>query len=206
MRYSLVGSSGLEATYDVVYSVEQRGVPGSIVECGVARGGSAALMGLVARRHGNRRELWLFDSYEGLPEPTAEDFAGGKTGTHVRELPPGSCLGLQEEVAALLFDRLLLDREKIRLVKGWFENTVGPHVGRVGTIAVLRIDADWYESVKCCLDNFYDSVAPGGYVIIDDYSSCFGAKRAVDEFLAARDLRVEMTHDGRGGCHFRKPA
>jgi O-methyltransferase len=206
MPYSLVGTSGLEATYDVVYAAEQDQLPGSIVECGVAQGGSAALMALVAARFGNRRAIWLLDSFEGLPAPTGDDFVDGKTGPHVRELPPGSCLGLQEQVEALLFDKLKLDRQRITLVKGWFEHTIAPHVDQVGTIAVLRIDADWYESVKSCLDNLYDSVVPGGYVIIDDYDTCFGARKAVDEFLGDRDLQVELIHDGRGGCHFVKPA
>jgi len=75
----------------------------------------------------------------------------------------------------------------------------------MGSIALLRIDADWYESVKCCLEHLYDRVVPGGLVIIDDYGSCFGAQKAVDEFLARRSLRVTLVHDRRGGCHFRKP-
>jgi O-methyltransferase len=206
MPYSLVGASGLEATYDVVCMVEQAGLPGAIVECGVAQGGSAALMALVAARFGNHRKIWLFDSFEGLPEPTSDDFVDDKTGLHIRKLPPGSCLGLQEQVEALLFDRLQLDRENITLVKGWFEHTLAPHVDQVGAIAILRIDADWYESVKCCLDNLYESVVPDGYIIIDDYDTCFGAKKAVDEFLGDRNLQVELVHDGRGGCHFVKPA
>ncbi len=205
MSYSLVGAAGLEATYDAVYAVEQNQVPGSIVECGVAQGGSAAVMALVAAHFGNHRNIWLFDSYEGLPEPTNEDFIDGATGLHVRELPLGSCLGLQEQVEALLFDKLKLDRQRITLIKGWFEDTTPSYVDHVSDIVVLRIDADWYESVKCCLDNLYDYVVQGGYVIIDDYGTCFGARKAMDEFLSNRDLQVELIHDGRGGCHFVKP-
>lgn len=205
MPYSLVGTSGLEATYDVVCAVEQARLPGSIVECGVAQGGSAALMALLAARFGNHRNIWLFDSFEGLPEPSSDDFEDGATGLHIRELPPGSCLGLQEQVEQLLFDKLKLDRQKITLVQGWFEHTIAPRVDQIGKIAVLRIDADWYESTKCCLENLYDNVIPGGYVIIDDYGTCFGAQKATDEFLAARGLSVELVFDGRGGCHFVKP-
>jgi hypothetical protein len=205
MPYSLVGASGLEATYDVVCAVERHRLPGSIVECGVAQGGSAALMALVAARFGNHRNIWLFDSFEGLPEPSDDDFVDGKTGLHVRELPPGACLGLQEQVEELLFNKLELDRQRITLVKGWFEHTIAPYIGQISTIAVLRIDADWYESVKCCLNNLYDNVVSGGYVIIDDYGSCFGARKAVDEFLSNRNLQVELVPDGRGGCHFVKP-
>lgn len=205
MPYSLVGASGLEATCDAVYDVEKRGLPGSLVECGVARGGSAALMSLVAAQFGNRREIWLFDSFEGLPEPTSHDFVGDRTGFHIRDLPKGSCLGKLEQVEWLLFNKMRLDRKKITLVKGWFESTLSQYMTIIGAIAVLRIDADWYESVKCCLDSFYDNVMPGGYIIIDDYGSCFGARKAVDEFLSDRKLQVQLVSDGRGGCCFVKP-
>ena len=205
MPYSLVGAGGLEATYDVVYAVEQHLLSGSIVECGVAQGGSAALMALVAAESGNQRHIWLFDSFEGLPAPTARDFADGKTGKHVRPLPPGSCLGTYEQVEELLFATLGLDSTNITMVKGWFQDTLPVNRDKIGDIVVLRIDADWYESTKCCLENLYDNVIPGGYVIIDDYGACFGAQKATDEFLAAKGLNVEPVFDGRGGCHFIKP-
>ena len=205
MPYSLVGADGLEATYEVVCAAEQNQLPGSIVECGVAQGGSAALMGLVTAQTDSPRKLWLFDSYEGLPEPTDADFEGDLTGKHVRPLHEGTCLGTYEQVEGLLFGKLGLDRNDVAMVKGWFQDTLPVNRDKIRKIAVLRIDADWYESTKCCLENLYDNVIPGGYVIIDDYGACFGAQKATDEFLAARGLSVELVFDGRGGCHFIKP-
>lgn len=204
MPYSLVGSGGLEATWEAAYGAEEGNLSGSFVECGVAQGGSAALMSLIAARFGYRRHIWLFDSFEGLPAPGEDDFVNGATGHHLRELPPGSCLGTQEQVEALLFDRLTLDRGKITLVKGWFENTLAQNAARVGPIALLRIDADWYESVKSCLENLYDRVVPHGAVIIDDYGTCFGAKKALDEFLSSRRIEPTLIPDGRGGVLFQK--
>jgi len=78
--------------------------------------------------------------------------------------------------------------------------------GKIGPVSLLRIDGDWYESTKCCLENLYDQVVPGGCLIIDDYETCFGAKKAVDEFVAQRGLIVSMSSDGRGGVLFKKPA
>ncbi|MBI4423372.1 MAG: class I SAM-dependent methyltransferase [Elusimicrobia bacterium] len=205
MPFSLVGAGGLEATYDAVRAAEEEGLDGAIAECGVAQGGAAALMALVAARFGDRRDIWLFDSFEGLPEPGQNDFKNGSTGNHIRELPPGSCLGTQPEVEALLFGRFRLSRARIRLVKGWFENTLKPNAPQVGRIAVLRIDADWYESVKCCLETLFDQVVAKGFLIVDDYFSCFGAQKAVDEFLKDRRLQVSLVPDGRGGVFFRKP-
>lgn len=205
MPHSLVGWRGLQVTYDATLATRRQGLDGSLVECGVAQGGSAALMGLVEHDSGQPRMLWLFDSYEGLPEPTAEDLVDGATGTHIRPLPRGSCLGTIEQVSDLLFDSFNLQRDRIRLVKGWFQDTLPVTRDQIGPIAVLRIDGDWYASVKCCLDMLFDGVVPGGYLIIDDYTSCYGAQKAVDEFIAARGLAVTLTPDGRGGCYFVKP-
>jgi len=205
MPYSLVGWRGLHATYDAVMDVQERWISGDIVECGVARGGSAALMSLLEALAGNHRKIWLFDSYEGLPEPTKDDFRAGISGRHVRPLPKGACLGTFGQVEDLLFRRLRLDRNSITMVKGWFQDTLPAMRSKIDHIAVLRIDADWYESVKCCLENMYDQVVLGGIIIIDDYASCFGAQAALDEFLAIQKIGAVLLPDGRGGCIFRKP-
>jgi O-methyltransferase len=205
MPHSLVGAGGLEQTYDLCDAALSSAVPGAFVECGVAGGGSAALLAMAAQHVEPARKCWFFDSYEGLPEPTDKDFQAGRTGDHVRPLPKGSCLGTLEQVSRLLFETFRLSREDVTLVKGWFQDTLPATRRQIGSIAVLRLDGDWYDSTKCCLENLYDQVADGGYVIIDDYHTCFGCRRAVDEFLAARGLHYELTPDGRGGCSFQKP-
>jgi hypothetical protein len=205
MPYSLVGWRGLEATFEVVLKVQNEGISGSIVECGVAQGGAAALMALLEAEAGNHRRIWLFDSFQGLPEPTGDDFIRGATGRHVRPLLKGSCLGTYEQVTDLLFRRFRLNRNNIFMIKGWFQDSLPVYRDKIGSIALLRIDADWYDSVKRCLENLYNQVVPGGYVIVDDYASCFGAQKALDEFLCSRNLQVDLLPDGRGGCHFIKP-
>jgi len=205
LQYSLVGWQGMEATYDCTKRLIDEKVPGALVECGVAQGGSALLIALVNQKFGDgSRRLWLFDSYEGLPEPTQDDFRGGKTGEHVRPLPKGSCLGTIEEVSRLLFDQHNLPRADIELVKGWFQDTLPATRARVGPVALLRLDGDWYESTKVCLETMFDQVSDRGYVIMDDYYTCFGCKRATDEFLAARGKPCPIIPDGRGGAYFQK--
>jgi O-methyltransferase len=207
MPYSLVGWRGLAATFDAVSAVLRTGIEGALVECGVAQGGSSALMALTCVALGQRRKLWLFDSFEGLPDPTVEDFFPGTkaTGTHIRPLSRGSCLGTIEQVQDLFFRKLRINPEDVTMVKGWFQDTLPANRNRIGSIAVLRIDADWYESTKCCLENLYDNVVPGGYVIIDDYCSCYGAQKATDEFLSSRKINTTIQLDGRGGAFFVKP-
>ena len=203
LPYSLVGAVGLEHTHQRVREVLANDVPGAFVECGVARGGCASLIAMVAAE--DSRQCWFFDSFAGLPDPTDDDFQEGKTGDHVRPLPRGSCYGGIEQVSQLLFEHFHINRDKVRLVKGWFQDTCPPVAEEVGEIAFLRIDGDWYDSTKLCLDVFYDQVAPGGFLLIDDYFSCYGARKATDEFIEQHGLEVRLVSDGRGGCSFRKP-
>jgi len=207
MPYSLVGWRGLKATSLVMDHIGEGKVEGAIVECGVARGGSAALMAMAAEEMDHCPAVWLFDSFEGLPNPTRDDFVEGhgETGRHVRPLSRGSCLGTYEEVGELLFRRLRLDRKRVRLVKGWFQETLPATRENIGPIALLRVDGDWYESTRCCLENLYDQMVVGGYIIVDDYGACYGAKKAIDEFVSRRGIKVDMTFDGRGGCYFSNP-
>jgi O-methyltransferase len=208
--YSMVGRAGLFRTHDIAAEMEKQKVYGCFVECGVARGGCSALMALVAADHNSNRKLWLFDSFEGLSEPTAEDeyreslrYTPGNRSSDL--VAPGYCLGTFEEVESLLFSKLGLNRDNIFMVRGWFRDTLPEYRDNTGAIAILRIDGDWYESTKCCLEYLYDNVIPGGSIIIDDYESYVGAKKATDEFIKERDIKTGLSFDGRGGCYFQKP-
>ena len=208
MPYTLVGVGGLEVTYKIAKMMVDKNIEGNFIELGVARGGCAALMaGVAFNNNTTKRQLWLFDSFEGLPDPTEDDFGKNEasTGEHIRPLPKGSCLGTLQEVQKLLFNNFNYPKEKIFFVEGWFQNTLPVRGSKVGEIAVLRIDGDWYESTKYCLEYLYTQVVPGGAIIIDDYHSCFGCKKAVDEFINKHNIHVNMMFDGRGGCFFIKP-
>jgi hypothetical protein len=177
--YTVSGPARLRGLYDAACDVARRGVAGDLVECGTARGGSAALLGLAMKDCGLDRILWVFDTFAGLPPPTVADpdyeIAVRYTGTSRGELAD----------VTSLFERLGI-RAHARLVKGRFEETL-PRC-EVGAIAVLHIDGDWYESVKVCLDTLYDRVSSGGIIQIDDYGHWEGARKAVDEFLAIRGI------------------
>ncbi|KKN79329.1 hypothetical protein LCGC14_0341110 [marine sediment metagenome] len=198
--FTMTSRVGLIATYDVVKEAVQKQIKGSFVECGVARGGCSALMAIIARNERKGRETWLFDSFEGLPKQTEVDGIQkpvrhkGKTSNDLAE---GYCLGTYEEVYNLMFEKLGLDCNEVVLVKGWFQETLSKNKSRIGQIAVLRLDGDWYESTKCCLESLYDNVVEGGYVIIDDYQLA-GCKLAVDEFFKNRKLDVIITNDADG--------
>jgi predicted O-methyltransferase YrrM len=176
--------------------VVERDIPGDVVECGTARGGSAALMGLTLERLGAPRTLWVFDTFEGIPPPTADD-----PDEEIARLYTGSFRGDRAEVEAL-FGRLGI-LARTRLVKGLFQDTVP--AAAVGAIAVLHLDGDWYESVKVCLDHLYDRVSPGGVIQIDDYGHWEGARKAVDEFMSRRAIAAPLRYVDYTGRQFVKP-
>jgi predicted O-methyltransferase YrrM len=180
----------------VTYAVSHE-IPGDIVECGTARGGSAALMGLTLKRlNASERKLWVFDTFEGLPSPTADD-----PDFEIAKLYTGTCLGSIEDVSAS-FDRLGISGQ-VELVKGLFQDTLPK--ARIGKIAVLHIDGDWYDSVKTCLENLYDRVVEGGVIQIDDYGFWKGARKAVDEFFQSRSIIADLKHLDYSGRQLIKP-
>ena len=159
---------------------EFRKIAGCVVECGVWRGGMSAGMVQVL---GDERKYYLFDSFEGLP-PAREDLDGAAAIAWQSDTASptyyNNCGAGQEEAAAAM---KLSGSTSFSLVKGWFNETV-PRFTPPSAIAVLRLDGDWYDSTKVCLENLYPHVAPGGIVIIDDYYNWDGCARAVNEFIA----------------------
>lgn len=194
--HTMCSNARLRSLYRGVQDVLARNVPGDLVECGCAQGGSAALMALTLAQHKGHRNLWLFDTFEGLPAPSTRD-----PDFEIAELFTGTCVGRVEEVRGL-FQRLAVEGD-VHFVKGLFQNTL-PTAG-INQIALLHIDGDWYESVKVCLENFYDKVPVGGIVQFDDYGYWQGARKAVDEFFARRQIKVDLQRVDYSGRLLYKP-
>jgi len=197
--YTMLSYPRLSKLYEVASHLQKEGVNGDFVECGVWNGGSAAMLA-TAIKDAKNRHLWLFDSWEGLPKPTEHDIS--YTAEQGKE---GMALGYEERVRELLFHKLKLNCEMIHLVKGWFNDTLSLHKKYIGSIALLHLDCDWYSSVKCCLDELYDSITPGGFTFIDDYGHWRGCKRATDEFMKERGLKVDLAKIDYTAVYFQKP-
>ncbi len=194
--HTMCGAARLRGLYRAVQHVVAHGIPGCLVECGAARGGSAGLMGLTLQRLGASRPLWVFDTFAGLPAPTEADGDPAVT-----EPWTGGCAGSLGEVEAL-FERLGI-RAQAHLVKGLFQDTLP--AADVGPIALLHIDGDWYESVRTCLEHLYDRVSPGGIIQLDDYGHWPGARKAVDEFRERRGITASLRWLDYTGRQFVKP-
>jgi hypothetical protein len=168
--------------------VVRHGIPGAIVECGVWRGGSMMAIALTLLRLGEQsRDLYLFDTFEGMPPATAHDvdFAGEAGASKVAA---GTRAGGRGWLFASLEDvrRAVLgtgyDPARVHFVKGRVEDTLPGEAPE--QISLLRLDTDWYESTRHELRHLYPRLARGGVLIIDDYGYWKGARQATDEYLA----------------------
>jgi predicted O-methyltransferase YrrM len=163
-------------------------IPGAIVECGVWRGGSTMAAALALQELGeNNREIHLYDTFEGMPEATAQDVAinGEPAEQLLAREPRGTGIwcyaGLEDVQRNLRATRY--PETRVHYIRGKVEETIPNHLPEA--IALLRLDTDWYSSTRHELLHLYPRLQPGGIMIIDDYGHWQGARKAVDEYLEA---------------------
>jgi O-methyltransferase len=192
--YTMVPNSGVELLIRAVQHLVAGQIEGDFVECGVWQGGCGAAMKLTAQATSAPRALHLFDSFEGLPPvqaidgPMAKNWQQDVAGPIYFDNCTASLASVQQN-----FRQLGLLTEggpfPVTLHKGWFEQTV-PAFAQLhpGPIALLRLDGDWYESTKVCLENLYPLVSENGIVIIDDYYAWDGCAVAVHEYFGQQRL------------------
>jgi O-methyltransferase len=186
--YTFTGFERLVALFQAVRHISERNIPGDIVECGVWRGGSMMAVALALKEIGETdRELYLFDTYEEIPDPTSLDVdILGRTGSFLHERAKERNKGVPAKTASLqeVKQNILstgYPEDKIHFIKGKVEETI-PCSG-LSQIALLRLDTDYYESTLHELNHLFPILSIGGALIIDDYGHWQGAKIAVNEYF-----------------------
>lgn len=192
--FTMTSVDRLEALLNAVAYIVHANIPGTLVECGVWKGGSAMAMILKLQELGmNNRTLFLYDTFEaGMTKPHEEydvSYTGIRASDALAAWEKNNTYPSMEEVWGVL-KKTGYPEESVRLIKGDIQETIPRH--DPGTIALLRLDTDWYESTKYELEALYDKVPPGGVIIIDDYGHWKGARKAVDEFFSARSETVYL--------------
>lgn len=208
--YTLLKYDALYQIYQLLNKLDDEQIEGAVVEMGCWSGGAGALMSWQTKRNNTNRRVWLFDSFEGLPELTKEDKGrwANKTKLKIKEVGDASLRSTgkykadKEKVYEIL--DIVNVKKEVEVIKGWFQKTIPGVKERLKPIALLRLDADIYESTIYCLDELYDLVAPGGYIIIDDFHLA-GCRRAVYEFFYKRNLNIEIFNNPYWGrAYFKK--
>ena len=188
--HSMVPEARLYSLFTLAKKACLDDLPGNFVECGVSRGGSAAMLGIVIKRYSTRpRRLFAFDSFEGMPEPTQYDTQNGIAANDTG-WGAGTCSGSSENVQKLCVE-LGID-EQVILVKGHFEDRLPQWKEKMGEIALLHADSAWYQSTMTILNELYQKVTTKGLIQFDDYGSWDGCRKAVHEFQAQNELTFQF--------------
>ena len=205
--YTMTSTERISALIDAVDYVCDKRIPGDIVECGVWRGGSMmAVASTLKFRNSIDRDLWLFDTFEGMSAPESRDI--DHSGHAAKELlnsqsreDPSSiwCQCNLEEVQKNLL-KVGYPKSQLRFVKGPVENTIPGSMP--DKISLLRLDTDWYQSTKHELVHLFPKLSDGGVLIIDDYGHWQGCREAVDEYFQEHDIPIllnRIDYTGRIG-------
>jgi O-methyltransferase len=193
--YTLTTPERIYAVAQATRYLVKADIAGAFVECGVWRGGStmAAAKTLVDLGAADR-ELYLFDTFEGMTKPTdvdldvqglkaAEEFERTKTGEDSSTWVQVPLAEVKANVAKTGYDSSL-----VHYVKGKVEDTLPDNAP--DKIAFLRLDTDWYQSTKHEMETLWPRLVPGGVLIVDDYGHWKGSRQAVDEYIAEKDLAI----------------
>jgi O-methyltransferase len=180
----------IEAVCSATEYIVKYDIPGAFVESGVWMGGSSMAAARTLVQQGvTDRDLYLFDTFEGIPAPGEDD---GLIGSDVslkewweQENSKDAPAWLDAPVDQVRSNMLSTGypAERLHLVKGLVEDTIPASAPE--QIAFLRLDTDWYSSTKVEMELLFPRLSPGGVLIVDDYGFTEGARKAVDEFLAA---------------------
>ena len=193
--YTMTSPERIAALCDAVEYVARCGISGAFVECGVWRGGSCMAAALTLLRLGKADvDLYLFDTFAGMPAPTEADQVI-LTGEPAAAVLARSDRRTSNEWAYAPLDEVRRNLaatryppDKLHLVPGKVEDTL-PGLAPE-RISLLRLDTDWYESTRHELVQLFPRLSVGGVLIIDDYGHWTGARRAVDEYIAEHNLRI----------------
>ncbi len=193
-KYTMTSLERMYANFKAIEYITSNKIEGSIVECGVWQGGSTMIM-LKGLLHFNSdlKDIYLYDTFDGMSKPTAED---KKTGSNISAIEKwtqmdkithndwcyASLETVKENIALTKYPTT-----NIKYIKGKVEDTIPHHIPQ--KIALLRLDTDWYASTLHELEHLFPRLVKGGILIIDDYGTWEGAKKAVDEYFKKNNIK-----------------
>jgi O-methyltransferase len=191
---TMIGLGRLEDLQRCVETAVADGIAGDLIEAGSWRGGASMLMRATLDTLADDRTVYVADSFQGFPDVDDADEQGAR-------LSAFEFLSVPEGEVRESFARLGLDRG-IEIVPGFFEQTLPGLVGR--RWAIVRLDADSYEATRLALDCLYPGLAVGGYLVVDDYGSFEGCRRAVGEFRREHGISEPIEGIDHTGARWRR--
>jgi O-methyltransferase len=194
-KYTMTSIPRLINTLKACRYVVENGISGDFVECGVWRGGNGILAKSIFERLGSDKKVWMFDTFAGMTQPTLYDVkattqvhAEAKFKKNQKANHNEWCYASLEDVKKNCLESGI-DLHDVNFIEGDICNTLINEENIPQQISVLRLDTDWYESTKIELETLYPQLSRNGVLIIDDYGSWEGARRAVDEYFESKNYK-----------------
>ena len=186
--------TSVERIYSLIQAVRYvsaNGIEGAIVECGTWKGGSmAAVAKTLLQVHDLTRDLYLFDTFNGMTEPSPidVDYKGQQAVDVMREYSGFKCDDAPLKYVSDVLHETGYPRERIHFVQGPVEETIPDYAPQ--SVSLLRLDTDWYDSTKHELVHLFPRLSENGVIIIDDYGHWRGSRRACDEYFAQHHIPI----------------
>jgi O-methyltransferase len=189
-KYSMTSDLRRTALLKSFHYINNNKIQGDFVECGVWKGGNIMALKHLNNIYKTKKKIYAYDTFLGMSEPTEidvkikdgtiakEKYANKKNEDNFSEWDKCTLENVVKN-----FTKNNLDMENIKLIKGKVEDTLLNNKNLPEKISLLRLDTDFYESTKIELEILYPLLSKGGVLIIDDYGSWKGAKKAVDEYF-----------------------
>ena len=192
--YTMTSKERVFALIQAVRYISRHKIIGDIVECGVWKGGSMmAIAKTLTIEQDLSRDLYLFDTFAGMSEPSEEDRdSNGKDAAELLEISSKGdrwlwCEAPLEGVKNVM-SATGYDQNKIHFIQGKVEDTLPTNSPE--KIALLRLDTDWYESTRHELVHLFPRLSTNGVIILDDYGFWQGMKKAVDEYFEEHNIKI----------------
>lgn len=195
---TMIGTTRLQNVRACVESVIAEGIPGNLIEAGCWRGGAGLMMKGVLEAYGDtEREVYLADSFQGVPEPDAERFPLDAGDINFKEPE----LAVPVDVVRANFERYGLLDDRVHFVEGWFKDSLPALEDK--TWSVARLDGDLYESTIDSLTNLYPQLSIGGYLILDDYWVP-NSRQAAEDFRREHGISEPIVQIDWAGAYWRR--
>ncbi len=202
-QLSMVNEEALYSTILACKYVLDRNIEGDFVECGVWRGGNAILAAGTFKMHRANRKTYLYDTFAGMTQPSDLDRnrRGQPAMSRFEKLQKD---GYNEWAFSSIdevknnFDKANLLDGNVVFIKGDVLKTLSEQKLLPNRISIMRLDTDWYESTKFELEVLWPRLSAGGVIIIDDYGTWSGSKKAVDEYFEKNGSQPFLQRAGHG--------
>jgi hypothetical protein len=194
--YTMIGLRRLDNIESCFERVLSNKVPGDLIEAGAWRGGATIFMrALLAAYEVRDRTVWVADSFEGMPVPDLAKYPADEA----MDLSDVEELAVSLEEVQRNFRRYGLLDNQVRFLKGWFKDSLPG--APIAQLAILRLDADLYESTMDAMKHLYPKLSTGGCVIVDDYwiPAC---KKAITDYRSEHGITDEIVPIDMEGAYW----